>query len=539
MAKTPATRGGTQGGQSSTVRVALAGHTMYRNSSRNKDQRYINCYQESVKDELSDKKKSFVVKRPGLSLQLTTEAGTARGLSYYNGKFYSVVGNSLYENNVDIHTLSTSTGPCGFEVFDSEGVTYLFLCDGTDGYVIDSSSVVTQVNVTYSAWVLTNNYALGDKVVPTVDNGYYYEVTTDAGSSGGTEPTWPTAVGATVVDGGITWTCTGSYGGFPSPHVPTPQYIDGYMLLPRAGSADVHNADVDNPFGWGSGNFFTAEMWPDNVTAISRQNNMLIAFGSYSGEFFYNAAGVGGTPFQRNESAALQMGCAAPYAIFEEEKFCIFPAQSRTGGRAVWLIEGYQPKKISNEFIERLLDAEGTSLVTAKGYGVRTGGHIFYVLNLTNTTVVYDIEEKVWHEWNSVGSSFVYPYVTDVEDGKPYLQHSTNGNIVSMNPAVYLDVTDTVNTDIYTNNIDFDTMNRKFMHNLTVVGDYQAGDSLTVYWSDDDYQTWSNPKVLSRSDRSFFARCGSFRRRAFRINHTGNYPFRAESLEAEVDLGHS
>jgi hypothetical protein len=86
---------------------------------------------------------------------------------------------------------------------------------------------------------------------------------------------------------------------------------------------------------------------------------------------------------------------------------------------------------------------------------------------------------------------------------------------------------------------DFNTMNNKFMHNMSVVGDQQTGDSLSVYWSDDDYQTWSNPKVLSRAGRSFFTRCGVFRRRAFRINHTGNYDLRLESIEAELDLGFS
>lgn len=61
--------------------------------------------------------------------------------------------------------------------------------------------------VKHAAWVATNNYAINDFVLPTVPNGFCYEVTTDSGSSGATEPTWPTTVGNTVTDGGITWTC--------------------------------------------------------------------------------------------------------------------------------------------------------------------------------------------------------------------------------------------------------------------------------------------------------------------------------------------
>lgn len=60
---------------------------------------------------------------------------------------------------------------------------------------------------TVSAWAGVTNYAAGNFVKPTVENGYVYEVTTDAGSSAAGEPTWPTTVGNTVVDDGITWTC--------------------------------------------------------------------------------------------------------------------------------------------------------------------------------------------------------------------------------------------------------------------------------------------------------------------------------------------
>lgn len=42
------------------------------------------------------------------------------------------------------------------------------------------------------------------------DNPFYY-VSTVGGTSGGTEPTWPTTIGDTVSDGTITWKCAGRY----------------------------------------------------------------------------------------------------------------------------------------------------------------------------------------------------------------------------------------------------------------------------------------------------------------------------------------
>lgn len=57
-------------------------------------------------------------------------------------------------------------------------------------------------------WTALTVYALNAEKVPVTRNGYYYKVTT-AGTSGATEPTWPTTAAATVTDGSVVWTNTG------------------------------------------------------------------------------------------------------------------------------------------------------------------------------------------------------------------------------------------------------------------------------------------------------------------------------------------
>lgn len=74
-------------------------------------------------------------------------------------------------------------------------------------YSADRWRVEWEMPAAAAAWQATHNYALNDLVVPTVYNGLYYRVSVDAGSSGGSQPTWPLIPGVTVVDGGITWTC--------------------------------------------------------------------------------------------------------------------------------------------------------------------------------------------------------------------------------------------------------------------------------------------------------------------------------------------
>jgi len=59
-----------------------------------------------------------------------------------------------------------------------------------------------------ATWKVSTAYSLGALVSPTTYNGHKYECTT-AGTSGTTEPTWPTINENTVIDGTVVWTCRG------------------------------------------------------------------------------------------------------------------------------------------------------------------------------------------------------------------------------------------------------------------------------------------------------------------------------------------
>ncbi len=54
-------------------------------------------------------------------------------------------------------------------------------------------------------WATGITPALGVYVSPTTPNGHLYVCTT-SGAVGTTQPTWPTGIGSTVVDGSATWT---------------------------------------------------------------------------------------------------------------------------------------------------------------------------------------------------------------------------------------------------------------------------------------------------------------------------------------------
>ena len=544
-------------------RYLFTGGLAARRTSTTKDQRFVNLYQE-ISDAAS--KTTSLVKRPGLVLHSSTGAAAeGRGIFVFRNHLYAFIGNQLYKDNTSVLTLGTSTGTVGYTECTYNGVTYMFFCDGIDAWTIDDSNVITQLQTTYSAWAASTAYTLGNYRRPTTANSLYYEVTT-AGTSAASEPTWPTTIGTTVTDGTVVWTCRGYYGGFPSPHIPTPVYMDGYIAIPRASSADIYSCKSDDPFSWNPSDYITSEMFPDNIVALARQNNQIVAFGEYGTEFFYDngANQATGTPFARNQNTFLQIGTPSPYAIGQSEQSCFFVGVSRTGGRAIWKLDGFSPKEVSTPAIERVLDEEGATIVSATSYLVRLAGHFFYVLCLSTRTLVYDIDLDLWHEWTTTtqstltqgqingnslntlvingGSSsgvfstteFVWRYATDTcscaNTGEVYLLHDSNGTISKFDVDKYTDVDNIIRCEINTPLLDFDSYVRKFLHRITILGDL-ATNVIFVKWSDDDYQSWSSLKYLSMSNRPVLHRLGSFRRRAFNVYYTDNSPLRLNGIE--------
>lgn len=465
--------------QYETKRIPLFGNQINRAASASKDQVFYNVVLDVIKNSLTQAQTIYCNKRGAFIANTTVVAagGTGRGIYYWarSGKTYSVIGTKVYSNTTEIHTLATSTGKVWFE--EATGTTdVLIIGDGTDLLTISTSDTVTDIS---------------DAQLP-------------AGPV-------------------------------------TPVSLDGYVFVMRSGTDEIWNSDVDAPTAWSATSFLASEMYPDNIVALSRHLNYIIAFGTFSTEFFYDNENASGSPLRRSEGNAVKLGLAARDSVAQTDRRLCWAAQANDGEPSIWMLNGLTTEKISTEFQDKILANEGANLTNATGYIVRHKGHSLYIINLNARSLVYDLDEKIWLDWsiNSASSHAVLPfkYATQGADNTILLLHNTDGKIYKLDSGTYQDDAGAILVHIITTKLDFGTTKQKRQFKWELVADKESSGTCTVEWTDDDYGSYKTARTLDLTVRPFTRAGGNFRRRAYRIIHTANAPFRAEAMEIEYSEG--
>jgi len=222
--------------------------------------------------------------------------------------------------------------------------------------------------------------------------------------------------GTITLSGSATWTSGGTITGlitsdsdYPTTTVPGIVYLDGtyYVMTPNG---SVQGSDINDPTSWSALNVIQCQGEPDGGVALARQLNLIVAFNTYSTEFFYNAGNPTGSPLLPYESAFIEVGCAVGTSVAQTDNSLYFIGVTKQKGRGIYRFVGTSPEYLSNPFIDRLLNADDLSNVSA--FCVRIGGHIFYILYLgeSELTIVYDSTSKQFSYWTT--SALLSPALT-------------------------------------------------------------------------------------------------------------------------------
>lgn len=465
-----------------TKRVPLVNITGERSSALTKDETMINCYAEIDQKKEIKEDESWVVQRPGNSKWQTETTGEMRGTYYWKttGNIYYVKGNTLYsrpENSAvvtTIDTFSTSTGPVGFEEF-------LYISTAVDLCVTDGTTL---------------------------------KKITSAGAV------------SSCMDGDL-----------PVPHLTDLVFLDGYLFLVDATTADIWNSDNDDPFSYTPGNFITAESSPDVVSRLTKLNNYLLALGENSIEYFWDAAEASGSPMKRNETPYKKIGYVGGLDSVGGKLF--FVGREVNGAPRVMKIEDFKVDPVSSPEVDRALAATDLTQ-TIYGNIIGINGSTFYILFMKESTWAYCIESSLWSRW-ILGAGTTYPLTSTTTSSTSnytiYATYLNDSSIYKIDIALNQDNGVNYTRTIVTQNEDFKTIKRKFCGQASLVAD-RIPANFSLYWSDDDYQTWNGPRTIAlNTEIPMTTQLGAFRRRAWKVSFSANYFFRAKVLEIDINMG--
>jgi hypothetical protein len=373
---------------------------------------------------------------------------------------------------------------------------------------------------------------------------------------------------------------------FPSPHVPFPIFLDGYIFLAKANTGDIYNSDLNQPTAWTAGSFISSEVYPDDIQALVKIDNYILAIGKQGCEYFYDAANAIASPLARQQGASLPFGTTIPNSIAYNFNTVVFLANGNDGEASFKVIEGLKHSELDGggiivSALNQLLQIVGVVTPSATKFRAaffRQKGKLFYQLNpngidydagdTTSPTFVYDMELKVWGTLSytaGVGNTTkFYPILFTAPATSNNLHtyvagHGLPGfsNIFfgTLGPGVgdgkdYLYALDS-GTSIYqvmrTPEYDFGTMNRKFMARCGITYIPAVGatpSTIQLQWDDTGkYVNWNTAVDFQGINYSastdpfpFITQLGQFRKRAFKVTcSTGMCQWRY--LEVDINKG--
>lgn len=465
--------------------VSICGKT---NQPSDKDHRLINCFHITETDQNAQTKRIYIVKRAGPQTSNTPNTGH--------------VGNAIHVWN------GQGTGT---KIMSAIGNTDFALFDGTTlkGSGTGKATAITETSVSGTPTLTISS---------TDSTGWYYQ---DGGSV--------TKISDSDYPGNASRTTTG-----PIVH------MDGYAFQMDT-TTRVYNSDLNSVTAWTANSYLTANSMPDVGVACWRHRDLIIGFCKEHLDIFRNVGNPTGSPLRRIDELSQKIGCINQDAITEVRDQVYFIGSTKGSNLALYSFNGGEITKHSKSEIEAALSIAGPTNITITKLGMY--GRHFVVICASSSTYAYCIEEDSWSEWSGIqlwykadgvgsGSSIVnYMVSKAIASGKVYV----------LNPAniAYTDDGNTLTATIQTAKLDMGTARHKFWHRLDVIGDQQtAASTLSIAWSDDDYQTTSSPRTVDLSvTRPNLTRCGRSRRRSYLLAHSANTAMRVEALELDFEVG--
>ena len=525
--------------------------------SSTKDGQLVNCLVTTVSDSVQGVKRQYLVKRPGFSTSITPAPGsigntlliwTGKGTGVEVVSAFGATNSTLYLNTTslgDITGLATGI----VETFIGGEPTLLISSDDNTAWQITSSAItvgLTFTGDTHTNTTVDNISSTAGLVVGQLLSGTGFAPNTRIASINSSTAI-TTTIATTATNAGVTITRT-MLGKIVDVDFPgnagktlagTFSIMDGYAAIMDT-DGGIWASDLNTASAWNPLSFDSANAYPDKGVGCIRQKNFILAFGTESLQFFYNA-GLTPFPFAKSVAMTVKVGAVSANAITQIADSIFWCGSTPQGGLSIFTYDG-SISRVSTPEIDGLLILAGASNISLTT--IRFYGRSFVLINVITMTYAYCIEESNWFQMQS--SVNLWYKCVGVSIGGTMINYSisnteTAGKIYSMNPASFVYADDSVS---YTSTaqlppFDHGTSARKFYSEIELICDRELSSSpISILYSDDDYQSFTIGGELDLSDaRPRALRLGSGRKRIWAISHSAQTPFRIEYLQGTVRVG--
>jgi hypothetical protein len=280
----------------------------------------------------------------------------------------------------------------------------------------------------------------------------------------------------------------------------------------------------------------SAESIPDNIVRQIVCNRETYLLGQVSSEVWY----VTGDGFPLSRRTVVDVGCQAPWSVCKADNAIMFVGQDRNGGGQVFLIAGYQHKRISNFALESEL-AKSTDLSAASAFVVQWAGETFYVLNSPGlkTTPIYQVSTGTWcdlADLDTDGQFKPFRATHHLYSGGVHMLFDADGKVYQMRPDL-----NTFNGDARvverTSPSDAVALRLKKRYDRFVLdcttgeGVETVSPQVELSYSNDGGLTWSDPDIRSAGVTGQYRlyptwrRLGMARDRVWRVRFSSDAPF--------------
>ncbi len=513
---------------SKTIRIPLAGTHNQRSVAgetaiaANQDQRFINVIFDVVVNPITGKATLFCSKRPGLSiLNLVSSGNQCTGFirSQATGTIFSAFG------------ATNST------IFD--GVTSLGAISGQALFFnetkINGVGQITFRSSDGTAWY----YPVGGSLTQITDGDF---VTT----------------GSTVTNF---------------------EFLNGFAFY---GNVDgfVYQSDINSITSYGAANKIPANIKPDSILAIAHHSEYILAFGNQGVEFFNNAQNAAGSVLGSSQNLYKDVGIQHQRSMAYLGNDIYFASSTIDGDTKMRRMSAGQITTISTAAEDRIM---GTAVANGGKIYVsafQLGGYSYGAAVITSAVaptdtlllengfhllletgdkllleggeaidtaylvqLVYNIELKIWCEWQSGILTWIKGLGNSSNNQIAAAGIlGTSGKIYTINPSAGVDYTDdgtAYSMIIQTSGWDGGTDNRKIVSQIDLISDISSGTCL-LESNDNDYNpgSWvTRGQFDMTQQKKQVTRCGSHTgKRAYRLTHSDNAPFRAEAIDITYDV---